>query len=264
MKNEFLIPTNPTCGYFDCSSFGSLKVSPRRTCSTFEIEYFLEDGKNTYCGENVYHIQRNFVLICLPGEERYSELPFKTKYVKFTAEGKLAEILRNAPRYFHVSKSLEANILLDEIITIHTMQKWDEIQLYGKLFTYISLLLDNARRSGQIDSYKNKIVIKAQEYIKEHYGEPIKLCDIAGDVNLSPNYFHIVFAEVCGQTPRQYLENYRVSVAKKLLLTTQLTISEIAAQCGFNNQQYLTTVFKNRVGCSPMQFKHQHQSSYLI
>ena len=264
MKNEWLLPTNLTCGYFDCSSFASLKVSPKRFCTTFEIEYFLEDGKNTYSDGIAYPIRRNFVLICSPGEERYSELPFKTKYVKFAADGKLAEILKNAPRYFHVLRSLEANTLLDEIITLHTMQEWDELPLYGKLLTYISLLLDDANRSVRVDSYKNEIVVKAQEYMKAHYGESIRLCDIAGIVNLSPNYFHTIFSEARGQTPREYLEEYRVSVAKRLLLTTQLTLSEIAEQCGFHNQQYLTTVFKSHVGCSPAQFKRQHQSTYFV
>ena len=263
MKNELLLPTNLTCGYFDCSSFIPLSISPKRICTTFEIEYFLEDGKNTYSDGNSYRICRNFALICSPGEERYSELPFKTKYVKFAAEGKLAEILKNAPRYFCVLRNHEATTLLDEIITLHTMEAWDEIQLYGKLLAYISLLLGDANHSGTADSYKSKIVVKAQEYMKAHYGETVRLCNIAGAVSLSPNYFHTIFSEVCGQTPREYLEAYRVSIAKRLLLTTQLSLSEIAEQCGFHNQQYLTTVFRSHVDCSPVQFKRTHQKTYF-
>lgn len=264
MKNEFLLPTNLTCGYFDCSSFGNLKVSPKRICATFEIEYFLEDGKNTYANGVGYPIRRNFVRICSPGEERYSELPFQTKYVKFSAEGKLAEILKNAPRYFYVSRSMEVRTLLDEIITLHAMQEWDEIQLYGKLLHYISLLLDDADRTRQMDSYPGGVVIQAQEYIKGHYREPIRLYDIAKSVHLSPNYFHTVFSECCRKTPREYLEDYRIDVAKRFLLVTKLSLSEIAEQCGFQNQQYLSTVFKRKVGCSPAQFRQQQQKNYFM
>ena len=178
-------------------------------------------------------------------------------------EGKLAEILRSAPRYFHVSQSLEANTLLDEIITVYSMQERDDILLYGKLLSYISLVLENANRLDRVDSYQNEMMVSAQEFIKAHHGEPIKLCDIAKAVNLSPNYFHTLFSEACGQTPREYLEEYRIKVAKKLLLTTQLTLCAIAEECGFHNQQYLTTVFKSRVGCSPSQFRSQHQSAYF-
>lgn len=264
MKNELLLPTGLMCGYFDCSAFGSLKVSPERTCATFEIEFFLEDGRNTFSDGNVYPIRRNFALICTPGEKRHSDLPFKTKYLHFYAEGKLAEILKKAPRYFHVSQSLEANALLDEIITIHTVQGCDDILLSSKFLSYISLLLENAKCSEQVNSAQNETVVRSQEFIKEHYADPIKLSDIARAVNLSPNYFHAVFSEVCGITPREYLEEYRVKIAQSLLLTTQLSIGEIAEQCGFKSQQYLSAVFRTRLGCSPTRFKRQHQDLYLI
>lgn len=263
MSNKLSLPFNLNCGYFDSHSFGLVKTSPKRVCTTFEVEYFLEDGNYTFCDGRKYQIRRDFVLICSPGEERYSELGFKTKYVKFAAEGKLAEMLNKASRYFHVSRSLEANNLLDEIIMVYTMDERDEILLQGKLLTYISLLLENSRRSVGVDLYKNEIIVTAQEFIKEHCGESIKLCDIAKAVNLSPNYFHTLFADVCKMTPRQYLEEYRLGVAKRLLITTMLTLGEIAEQSGFNNQQYLTKVFKSRVGCTPVQFKRQHQRAYF-
>ncbi|MBE6554144.1 MAG: helix-turn-helix transcriptional regulator [Ruminococcaceae bacterium] len=262
MNNELLLPTKISCGYFDCSSFSSLKVSSKRICTIFEIEYFLEDGKNTFSNGIAYPIRRGYVRISVPGEERYSELPFKTKYVKFVAEGQLADILRNAPKYFYVTQGQEALALLDEIITLHTTQRWDRIRLHGKLLCYLSLLLENANRPSP-ENYKCEIVRHAEKFIKKHFGAPIKLRDVAKAVGLSPNYFHTVFSEAMGLTPREYLEEYRIKIAKKLLLTTQLTLCEIAEQCGFHTQQYLTTVFKSKLGCSPSQFRNQHQSAYV-
>ncbi len=264
MKNELTLPTNLTCGYFDCSSFRQLKTSPKRTCEVFEIEYFLEDAGRTFSSGEAYHIRKNFVLLCRPGEVRYSELPFKTKYVKFSCEGRLAEAISAAPRYFHVSHSLEANTLLDEIITLYSMQRWDSILLHGKLLTYISLVLGEAERTLTVDSYKGKVVTAAEEYIKEHYSSSIKLSDIAAAVSLSPNYFHTLFREATGRTAREYLEDFRIKVAKELLLTTELALSEIAERCGFSTQQYLTSVFKLRTGVSPSAFRKEHRSNYII
>ena len=263
MKVKLLLPTEVTCGYFDCSSFAPSKESPPRKCETFEVEFFLADGENTYINDVAYPIRRNYALISIPGEMRYSVLPFKTKYVKFSVAGMLAEALRKAPRYFYVSQSIEANVLLDEIITTYTLRQEDEIRLQGKLLIYISLLLKNAEEPSRTGSDQTGIIVKAQEYIKGHYKESVQLCDIAKSVNLSPNYFHTVFSQGCGQTPREYLEEYRIGIAKKFLLTTQLSLSELAEQCGFSNQQYLTTVFKRKVGCSPTQFKRRHQSAYF-
>ena len=263
MNNELLLPAKITCGYFDCSSFASLKVSPKRICTLFEVEYFPEDGKNTFSDGIAYPIRRGYARISVPGEERYSELPFKTKYIKFTAEGRLAEILRNAPKYFFVAQDHEVTALLDEIITLHTTQRWDEILLQGKLLCFLSLLLKNANHAERTDSYKHVIAKRAKEYLRAHCADPIRLGDVAKAVNLSPNYFHTLFSEVCGLTPREYLEEYRINTAKRLLLTTQLPLGTVSEQCGFHTQQYLTAVFKAKVGCTPTRFRSQHQSAYF-
>jgi AraC-like DNA-binding protein len=229
----------------------------------FEIEYFLEDANNIFLNDQTYRVKKNHVHICLPGDVRNSELPFKTKYIKFTAEGRLAEILRNAPKYFFAAQDHEATALLDEIITLHTTQRWDEILLQGKLLCFLSLLLKNANHAERTDSYKHAIAKRAKEYLRAHCADPIRLGDVAKAVNLSPNYFHTLFSEVCGLTPREYLEEYRINAAKRLLLTTQLPLGTVSEQCGFHTQQYLTVVFKTKVGCTPTRFRSQHQSAYF-
>ena len=265
MSKELTLPKDLLCGYFDCSTFGYLKVSPNRVSTLFEIEYFLEDGKSTYSNDTVFPIRRGWAYICTPGEVRYSDLPFKTKYVKFSAEGTLAEMLLSAPRYFRVYQSNEALALLDDIISLYSVSSPDEnILLQGKLLSYIALILEESKRSKAVDSYKNKIAIKAQDFIKEHYGESIKLADIAKEVSLTPNYFHTLFSEVCKITPREYLLKQRLTAAKRLLLITEMSISEISEQCGFKTQQYLTSVFKSHFDCSPAEFRRRHQNSYFI
>lgn len=263
MSNNITLPSNLICGYFDSSAFGPIKTTPKRICTMFEIEYFLEDGNNIFLNENSYHVKKNRVHICSPGDIRNSELPFKTKSVKFHADGKLAELLNSAPRYFRVYRSFEALSLLDEIILLHTSTESNDLLLQGKLLTYISLILEEASSSQKASSYKRGIVMQAQSYIKEHYNEQIKLADIAKEVNLSPNYFHTLFTEVCGITPHDYLVEHRLNIAKNLLITAGLSLSEIAEKSGFRNQQYLTSVFKAKLGMSPTHFKREHQNTYF-
>lgn len=263
MSNQFTLPSRLVCGYFDSNSFGPIKMTPKRTCTTFEIEYFLEEGNNIFLNDNIYHVKKNYVHICSPGDVRNSELPFKTKFVKFNAEGKLADMLKAAPKYFRVYRSFEALALLDEIIMLNTYAERNEILLQGKLLTYISLILEEANSAQKASSYKRRIVMQSQSYIKEHFCEQIKLSDIAKDVNLSPNYFHSLFTEVCGITPHDYLVEHRINIAKNLLITADLSLSDIAERCGFRNQQYLTSVFKSKIGLSPTHFKKEHQSTYF-
>ena len=264
MQSEWIFPTNLICGYFDCSIFGELKISPERTRTLFEIEYYLEDGKTTFSNGIAYPIRRDYVRISSPGEVGNSLLPFKTKYVKFHAEGKLREILSIAPRYFRVYRTLEAQALLDEILSLYASPGQNEMRLYGKLLTLISFLLEEAKQPQGTDSFKRTTVLRAKDFIKKHYSEPIKLCDIAREVNLSPNYFHALFSEATGDSPHDYLVDYRIRIAKQLLSTTSLPLSEIAEQCGFGNQQYLSMIFKKKNGISPKAYRISYERNYLI
>lgn len=264
MSNQLTLPARLVCGHFDSNSFGPIKMTPKRTCTTFEIEYFLEEGNNIFLNDSTYRVKKNCVHICSPGDVRNSELPFKTKFVKFYVEGKLANMLKSAPKYFRVYRSYEALALLDEIIMLSTSSESDELLLQGKLLTYISLILEEADSAQKASSYKRRIVMQSQSYIKEHFCEQIKLSDIARDVNLSPNYFHSLFTEVCGMTPHDYLVEHRINIAKNLLITADLSLSDIAERCGFKNQQYLTSVFKSKIGLSPTHFKKEHQSAYFV
>lgn len=264
MSNQLTLPARLVCGHFDSNSFGPIKMTPKRTCTTFEIEYFLEEGNNIFLNDSTYRVKKNCVHICSPGDVRNSELPFKTKFVKFYVEGKLANMLKSAPKYFRVYRSYEALALLDEIIMLSTSSESDELLLQGKLLTYISLILEEADSAQKASSYKRRIVMQSQSYIKEHFCEQIKLSDIARDVNLSPNYFHSLFTEVCGMTPHDYLVEHRINIVKNLLITADLSLSDIAERCGFKNQQYLTSVFKSKIGLSPTHFKKEHQSAYFV
>ena len=90
--NIITLPENIVCGYFDCSIFGNLRESPIRIRRLYEIEFYLEDGKLTYSDGVAYPIKKGCIRIGVPGESCNSILPFKTKYVKFSAEGELAAL----------------------------------------------------------------------------------------------------------------------------------------------------------------------------
>ena len=78
--NDLCLPQKINCGYFDCSEFGNLKVSPARTSKYYEIEYFLEDGQATYLNGDEIKIVADRIIIARPGDKRYSFLPFKTAF----------------------------------------------------------------------------------------------------------------------------------------------------------------------------------------
>ena len=256
------LPQSIICGYFDCSIFGDLKQSPERVRTIYEIEYFLEDGKLTYTDGISYPIKKGYIKIGIPGERCNSLLPFKTKYVKFSAEGKLAELLETSTRYFRSKKPFEVEKMLDELISLYHTNEYDELLLGGKLLVFISTVITES--SITTGSAMEEIIIKAKKYIEEHFKDPIKLSDIAFAVNLSPNYLHTRFRNEVGITPREYLIDCRLKKACELLSTTSKQISEIAEKCGFCNQQYLTLLFKKKYNITPIAYRKDSGCNYLI
>jgi AraC family transcriptional regulator len=92
------------------------------------------------------------------------------------------------------------------------------------------------------------------DYVHQHLEQNLSLVELAAVVNLSPSYFANQFKQATGLTPHQYLIQVRLTRAKQLLLTGELTIAEIAHSLGFAHQSHFTFHFKRAFGGTPKQF----------
>jgi two-component system response regulator YesN len=102
------------------------------------------------------------------------------------------------------------------------------------------------------------LVAKARAYIDARYADPdISLSQVAGQVQLSPAYFSVVFRREAGETFVEYLTSVRIRRAIELLRTTSLTSSEIAYQIGYHNPRYFYSVFRKVAGLPPNEFRRQ-------
>ena len=74
-------------------------------------------------------------------------------------------------------------------------------------------------------------------------------------MNYTPYYLSRIFKKYTGTTFSEYLTNYRIEQAKKLLGEGKLSVKEIAYATGFNSQGYFSKIFKKYAGVSPSDFK---------
>ncbi len=93
------------------------------------------------------------------------------------------------------------------------------------------------------------------DYIEHHFHDKISLDEVAEKLNMTVITFTRFIKHRTGKTFIEFLTEYRISKAIKLLLDTNQTISDIAFSCGFNNQSHFNHLFKRRKGCSPSAFK---------
>jgi two-component system, response regulator YesN len=104
-------------------------------------------------------------------------------------------------------------------------------------------------------SKNREVVVRAKNYIMEHFTEPITVDDAANTVGLSRSYFLQLFKESGGITFSDYLTSLRISKAKELLLKTEKSITDIAFEVGFNDSNYFSKVFNDSMRVSPSKFR---------
>lgn len=134
---------------------------------------------------------------------------------------------------------------------LYTMHNVDDIA-YGlsrimRRFTDCVFILKDVKH---VDVIQRSIA-----YIKKHHRERIPLEEIAAHVSLSPTYFSRLFREEMKTTFTEFLNRYRITKAKSLLVNSRIPIIEVADLVGFEDQSYFTKVFKKIAGVSPGRFR---------
>ena len=83
---------------------------------------------------------------------------------------------------------------------------------------------------------------------------------IAKVIHMNPDYISYLFHKESGQALTTYILNERISLAKKLLGSSNITIQEITEQCGFSTTSYFHKQFKRVTGMTPQQYRTAHTS----
>ena len=92
---------------------------------------------------------------------------------------------------------------------------------------------------------------RAKDMLLDCSRHGLSIADVARECNLSRGYFIRAFAKETGKTPHQWVLEKRTEQARQLMDATDMTLSEIAATCGFADQSHLSRVFLRIVGSSP-------------
>ncbi|MBP3594366.1 MAG: helix-turn-helix transcriptional regulator [Lachnospiraceae bacterium] len=164
------------------------------------------------------------------------------------------------PNLVKCGSSLHQSILylVDEIIEINK----ERLPMYE--FRTKILLLELLCLLKQENGFVSHFAVKQVDvcknilsYIKKHYSEKITVAAIAGEVGLSENYFSAFFTEHFDMSFINYLTMYRIEQACTLLETTDLPITEIALQTGFESISYFISKFKTVNGLTPNKYRNR-------
>ncbi|WP_276381712.1 AraC family transcriptional regulator [Flavobacterium sp. H4147] len=167
----------------------------------------------------------------------------------------------------HLSEK-EENMLIDIIKNIQ-QEYQSNIDKFSQdvIIAQIELFLTYAERfynrqfiTRKISSHQ--ILARLEKLLEEYFNDTVLITKglptvpyIADNLNVSPNYLSGLLKLHTGQSTQQHIHNKLIEKAKEKLSTTQLSISEIAFELGFEHQQSFSKLFKTKTNISPLEFR---------
>ena len=112
-------------------------------------------------------------------------------------------------------------------------------------------------RQEENPAREERVITAITRYLQEHLAEDVSLSVLAEEFHLNPQYISQLFKNEIGVGFLAYLTNIRMEKAKKLLLSTSISIGEISEQSGYGDYRVFTKVFKKSEGITPSQFRRE-------
>lgn len=243
--------------------------------------YLQLDGKRYLFYDNMcYTLERGDMAVFKPFDIHYAEsreVDYYERYVLNFQEDVLTFVLTEAEQRLLYEKINGSVVHLNEEETKDLYGYFYRAEEYFKqggvfsgklLYTAVFQLIVKAvsYTEGSMEVAGKQIeqnMITALRYIDKHYAESISLDDIAEAAHMSKYHFCRKFHSTTGATVLEYLNNIRLAKVHSLLLSTKMSVDEIAALTGFSSAVNLTRAFKKVYGNPPREFRRmQKQDSF--
>ena len=134
----------------------------------------------------------------------------------------------------------------------------DLLALYREVNDRIARL-PARKQSTREEIYRR--VSRGRDFIHAHAFRSVKLAELARASFLSPYHFHRAFTSIFGVSPHEYLTRLRIDKAAELLkLRSDLTVTAVAGEVGFESPASFTNLFRKRLGTTPLAFRTRRNS----
>lgn len=121
------------------------------------------------------------------------------------------------------------------------------VMYYAELLLLVYRYIDET----SIASEGNATLGRAIRLMRAGYSQPLSISGLAAELGCSDRYLRHLFQRYLNITPVEYLNQVRINKAIELFRNTQLSVKEVAYECGFRSPQYFSRKFKEQTGSSP-------------
>jgi transcriptional regulator GlxA family with amidase domain len=149
-------------------------------------------------------------------------------------------------------------------LLLHLIRRYGSLDLAQKCSHY--LLIDPARSEQSVyvmwsmpKSHGDEGILKVQNWLEEHYHEPLSIDELAPRFGYGVRNFARRFKDATGYTPLAYLQTLRLEKAKHLLESTRMSLDAITFKVGYEDSNSFRRLFQQRVGLLPASYRKKFQ-----
>ena len=245
----------------------SFCAAPERTVKDYEIDIERTDGRIYYLNGKEYKLSRGDVFFRAPGDV-VSSVGAQSSYIltlDFSNRAHKGIYSRNILGEIQEKNSSPLLLKLPEVT--HPRSRGALLEIYRTLVNLpdrtspavcmlaeeiiYTLNAELAHKEYEAQRLDTTVADTAIRYMAQNLSAKVTLDEIAAEVHLEKSYFVRLFRKETGKTPIAMLVEMRLDRASDLVFTTDMSISDIAAACGYATVSFFISEYKRRFGQTP-------------
>ncbi len=253
LYNEF--PRENQQIYFSVKDKMTTPSYPMHWHNYIEVLYIIEGTNVARCDNDVFEVVEDSFCVINSNELHQNISGLRCyAFILFnpTIFNKNDIILKRIVKDAYLSE------IMQKMISEYDKDEFSDFNIQGYALLLITHLYRNYAYKtidkDNCENYSQKLIKlnNCIKYIHNNYNKDISLQDVANMENLNKYYFCNIFKKFTGQTFKEYQNKLRITKAIELLSTTDMSITEIAFLCGYNDSNYFSRKFHQITGKTPV------------
>ena len=229
----------------------------------YEFEIILDGAGEIICNNKSYPIKPGMVSFVTPLD--FHEIHMKNKVhelcIQFSPGSISKEVLSEFqnvknPIFYCSEEETDRTRILINLLKNNTIQGLSGNEYLSRILESILISFKNEFETSHSEHEQSPTSIqKALLYMHSHFKENPKMGEVAKMLYLNENYFCTLFKEHIGETYKDYLKKLKLEHAKKLIINTDIPLTQISLECGYYSHSNFNRDFKKFFGFSPSEMR---------
>ena len=236
--------------------FGSENCEPGHffgpSVRTHWLLHYVVSGRGLFVSDDrTYKVSASQCFIVRPEEKIFYQAdeqdPWHYIWIGFSSELDMP-----SPMFENVLSAPGLSTIFLDLLNAKNMKNGQAEFLSAKVWEIVAYFTENDKNTvSRIEDYAER----AKTCIEADYMNGITVTEIAKLLNLERSYFSTIFKKSVGISPQQYLNEFRLNKAAKLLINLHFSVSEAAYATGYTDIVNFSRMFKKQFGMSPSEYK---------